>query len=134
MKKLDQNKVRDSLRVASKDAKKWFLDKSISSPRSDWKKVSCIAKNIRNIVYAFFDEAGSCIYVGVSKVELKKRIHYKTSPHAKKPWWRKWKTVNVLEISNASDRLFLEMLLIISLMPSENMKPAGRNIKDVFKS
>lgn len=125
--------IRDGLKLAVRNAKKWFLSESIKATKQEWGKSSCIAKKTEDVVYAFFDKDNNCIYIGVTKRALKDRVHYQTSPHIKKKWWRRWKKLRVLKVPNGNDRLILELLLIMALAPDENRRPSYRDVNDAFK-
>lgn len=85
-------------------------------------------------VYVYFDAQGQAVYVGETGRHVKSRLHDQTSPHKNSIWWKTWSTMRFLPMSDKSDRLIMETLLITSLNPKHNVKPGQINVAEIFKS
>ena len=48
-------------------------------------------------------------------------------------WWKSWKTVRFLQVQNETDRLTLELHLILALKPPHNSKPGSREFGSMFE-
>lgn len=123
--------VKASLDKAVTNAQKWFESASTEITANDFKKRSESGKAPKCAVYVYYGPDGA-LYVGHTKRGLKARLYDQTSPHAKKPWWTKWLTVRYLPIGEETDRLVLEMMLVLAYKPSHNFKPAGKLVGDLF--
>ena len=127
-------KLKASLSSVALDAHNYFSSKAQSKNKVDWDKKGGLNDNGKGAVYAFFSVNGKCLYVGQTTQSLKQRANVKTSKHYDAEWWKKWKTLRFINIENRTDQLILEMLLIIHLEPSYNIKPASRKIADMFNT
>ena len=54
------------------------------------------------------------------------RANYESSLHYDTVWWKQWKRLRFLNIEVETDRLALELLLILALAPKHNLKPRFR--------
>ena len=111
----------------------WFKSKATEKDRQCYFSRGKLGDNGRGAVYVY-SKNGKALYVGESGRHIKRRMHDKTSPHKEKKWWNEWNQVAYLNIENRTDRLTLELLLILSLHPEHNIKPEARKIDDMFKS
>ena len=123
--------LKSSLRLAATNARTWFESESTAISADEFGKRSEKGKAPRCAVYVYYGTAGA-LYVGHTKRGLKARIYDQTSPHAKKPWWSQWHTVRYLPIKEETDRLVLEMMLVLAYQPPYNHKPAGKRVDDLF--
>ena len=62
-------------------------------------------------VYVYYGANGAALYVGQTGRKVKARLHDQTSPHKKKLWWKKWKTMRFVQLTDDMDRQILEFLL-----------------------
>jgi hypothetical protein len=85
-------------------------------------------------VYVYFDAQGDAVYVGETGRHVKSRLHDQTSAHKNSIWWKTWTTMRFLPMSDKSDRLIMETLLITSLNPKHNVKPGQINVAEIFES
>lgn len=85
-------------------------------------------------VYVYFDAQDQAVYVGETGRHVKSRLHDQTSAHKNSIWWKTWATMRFLPMSDKSDRLIMETLLITSLNPKHNVKPGQINVAEIFKS
>ena len=123
-----------SLYAASKTATNWFCSVSIAKTPSEWKKRGGLDDAGTGSVYVFYGAHDSALYVGQTNRSLKQRALYQKSRHYVAPWWNNWKTVRFLNITNETDRLALELLLILDLLPKHNKKPGARAMNDMLSS
>jgi hypothetical protein len=110
----------------AKKAKRWFLASARNRSPSDWSKRGGLGDSGDGAVYAFFASNGITLYVGQTGTSLKARANYETSCHYDTVWWKKWTALRFLNIDVETDRLALELLLILSLAPKHNLKPRFR--------
>lgn len=122
-----------SLRRAEHDAKNLFEVTAQSKSRQQYFARGQLGDLGPGAVYAYFDEEGKALYVGESGRPIKRRMHDQTSPHKKAAWWLEWKTVRFLQIEDLTERLVLEILLILALEPQYNSKPEPRDLSTIFK-
>src|SRR5437870_127093 len=127
------DKTIKSLAAAARDAEDWFRDAAVEKTREQFNVRKGIGDNGSGAVYAYFDEMGNAIYVGESGRRFKLRLYDKTSPQAKSEWWPMWKTVKFMQVQNRTDRIALEMLLILAVQPKFNTKPGARMFDVMFK-
>jgi hypothetical protein len=106
-------------------AKKRTLDEWNQRKLKDSKKGS---------VYVYFDANLNALYVGETGGGIKARSNFITSKHRNATWWKRWKHIYFLPCSDRTDRLTLELLLILSYQPKGNTKPGPRLIKKMFPS
>lgn len=124
--------VRQSLKKAAIDAMNWFSSDAASKGREDFLARGKHGDNGTGAVYVYFDENNSALYVGESSRHIKKRMHDQRSPHKTTEWWESWKTVKFLQVQDRTDRLTLELLLILALKPKFNSKPGPREFSAMF--
>lgn len=123
---------KDALDAAASRAKDWFEHDANEIPRRDFEPRSAAGTSPKCGVYVYVGADGSALYVGQSKRRIKLRLHDQTSPHARKPWWASWSQVRFLPIACETDRLVLELLLIVAYAPPHNRKPAGIPVAALF--
>lgn len=126
--------VRKSLSKAATDAMNWFNSNSIIKGRGDYFAKGKLGDKGTGAVYAYFDSDGTALYVGQASRPIKSRIHDQTSPHKNTEWWKSWKVVRFLNLQNQTDRLTLELLLILQLKPKFNLKPSAREFFAMFSN
>lgn len=103
--------------------------------RDEFKKRGRLVGDRANgAVYVYFDAQGDAVYIGETGRHVKSRLHDQTSAHKKSIWWKTWATIRFLPMSDKSDRLIMETLLITSLNPKHNVKPGQINEAEIFKS
>ncbi len=124
--------VRQSLSKAAADAKDWFCSDAFSKGHEDFLAKGKLGDNGTGAVYAYFDASRAALYIGETSRPIKRRMHDKTSPHKNTEWWKKWTTVRFLQVQNQTDRLTLELLLILALKPKFNSKPGPREFATMF--
>ena len=117
--------VADLYAIAEK-TKRWFLSRACGHSPDDWNTRGGLNDSRRGAVYAFFGRTGSTLYIGQTGASLKERANYETSRHYDTVWWNKWTKLRFLNIDDETDRLALELLLILSLAPKYNVKPGSR--------
>lgn len=102
--------------------------------REQWDAKGQLGDQGNGAVYVFFDAHDRAIYVGESGRTIKSRQHDETSPHKRAPWWPSWTKVGFVPVSDRTDRLTLELLLILGLSPEANEKPGSREINAMFET
>ena len=122
-----------SLYATADAATEWFRSVATNKTPSEWKKRGSLDDAGTGAVYTFFDAHDGALYVGQTSTSLKKRACYPTSRHYDTQWWKNWKTVRFLNITDETDRFALELLLILGLSPQYNKKPSARDMNDMFK-
>jgi len=123
---------RQAINSTSSVAHDWFSERAIKKTKKDWGLRNALEDQASGAVYAFFGKDGNCLYVGQTTQKLKVRALAQTSRHYKTDWWEKWSTLKFINISDKTDQLVLEMLLIIALEPEYNIKPACRKINQMY--
>ncbi len=126
--------VRQSLRKTAANAKSWFLSTAILKERKDYVARGKLGDDGSGAVYVYFDKSGAALYVGEAGRPIKRRMHDQEAPHKKTKWWISWKNVRFLQVRNRTDRLVLELLLILAFMPRFNLKPGARELDAMFKN
>lgn len=126
------DEVKNSLSKSSSDARDWFLTSTSPKSRNDFFAKGKIGDDGLGSVYAYFNKENEALYVGETSRSIKSRMHDQTSPHKSTVWWESWENVRFLKMKNRTDRLVLELLLILSLQPKHNFKPGPRNFSDMF--
>ncbi|MDD5261473.1 MAG: hypothetical protein PHD76_06445 [Methylacidiphilales bacterium] len=126
-----------SLKTTVRNAKMWFLRSTEAKSRSDFRTAKKLGDNGSGAVYVFFSKdkalkALKALYVGQSRRHFKRRLYDQTSPHKKKKWWRKWDEVRFMQVQHQTDRIVLELLLILALQPEFNLNPAKRMVNKMF--
>lgn len=124
---------RHSLEKASEDAKEFFCAQSAEKDRTAFFAKGQLGDDGTGAVYAYFDAAGKALYIGESCRFIKRRMHDQTSPHKHASWWATWTTVRFLQVPDRTDRLTLELLLILALQPPFNTKPGARAWASMFE-
>jgi hypothetical protein len=127
------NEMKKELRTAAGSAKKWFASKATEKDRKTYFARGKLGDSGIGAVYVY-SKNEEALYVGQSGRHIKRRMHDQTSPHKKKKWWKEWDKVAFLNIKNRTDRLTLELLLILSLQPKYNVKPEARKISEMYKT
>ncbi|MDZ3992422.1 GIY-YIG nuclease family protein [Pseudomonas sp. Teo4] len=127
-------KLRQAIEDASNEAENLFYSNTEPKDRKTYFEKGKLGDNGKGAVYAYFSEDGKALYVGQAGRRIKLRQHDQTSPHKSKPWWGAWETVRFIQVSNETDRIALEYLLIIALKPPYNSKPGAREIQAMFSS
>lgn len=124
--------LRESLAQASSNAKDLFFDKAKLKTRKQYFAKGKLGDDGNGAVYAYFDRNGQALYVGEAGRPIKRRMHDQTSPHKEAKWWRSWESIRFLQVHDRTDRLALELLLILALRPTHNSKPGPRDISQMF--
>jgi hypothetical protein len=126
--------LRSALGAGTELAARWFNAHSTSRTRETWDARGAMKGDPSGVVYAFFDQDGTALYVGESRTTVKERARIRTSCHQKRAWWKNWTTMRFLPVSDHTDRLTLELLLILAWAPANNTKPGARVIATMFAS
>ena len=126
--------LRKSLGASSDVAKLWFEDRTEPKSRDVFEAKGKLGDDGSGAVYAYFDKNNIALYVGLTSRKVKSRLHDVTSPHKKKSWWKQWKTMRFVQLSDDMDRQILEFLLIISYAPQFNEKPKAKNLDELLPS
>ncbi|MES2250104.1 MAG: hypothetical protein V4645_22735 [Pseudomonadota bacterium] len=126
--------LRKSLEKTASDAKDMFLATTTPKTREVFLSRGQLGDEGTGAVYAYFDADGRAVYVGETGRRIKSRMHDETSPHAKAAWWPSWTAMRFLRVSDRTDRLTLELLLILALEPPFNAKPGARVFAEMFAS
>jgi hypothetical protein len=127
---IDQFKT--SLAQVAVDARAWFEHSSLTLTRSAFEGRSAKGTAPRSAVYVYYGPEGQALYVGQSSRAVKARLYDQTSPHAKKAWWQHWTSIRHLTLGDETDRLVLELALIVAYAPPHNSKPAGKHVSSLF--
>lgn len=125
-------KLKKRLSLSALTAKRWFMEESSEKSRKDYFSVGMLGDPGTGAVYVYFDKDGCALYVGESGRPIKRRMHDEKSPHKKAPWWSEWHTVRLLPQTHRTDRIALEMLLVLAFQPAHNTKPGKRDICEMF--
>jgi len=125
-----------TIRDAASAVEGLFKDSALLAiSRDEFKKRGRLVGDRGNgAVYVYFDAQGDAVYVGETGRHVKSRLHDQTSAHKNSIWWKTWSTMRFLPMSDKSDRLIMETLLITSLNPKHNVKPGQINVAEIFKS
>jgi hypothetical protein len=129
---MDKNSFLNSLSNTTNAANVWFLKNSKRKNKADWNSHGGLHDSGIGAVYAFFDSSNNCLYVGQTTLKLKERAQVDSSRHYDTEWWPKWETLRFLNISDQTDQIVLEVLLILALSPSWNKKPGPRDVIGMF--
>ena len=124
--------LRKSIAASVAVAKDWFFEHATQKSRLNWDAKGQLQDNGVGAVYAFFDNSGSCLYVGQTTQTIKQRANVETSRHYSAAWWPDWHVIRFINTQHQTDQLILESLLILALSPSHNSKPAAREIGQMF--
>jgi hypothetical protein len=125
--------VRKSLGKATSDARRWFNAASTPKDRGIYFAHGKLGDNGKGAVYAYFDKDQETLYVGQAGRAIKRRMHDELSKHKLAKWWKSWETVRFVQLEDRTDRLTLELLLILALKPKYNSKPGAREISQMFR-
>ncbi|WP_153067417.1 hypothetical protein [Steroidobacter cummioxidans] len=110
-----------------------FFSVAAAGTREEYLARGKLADAGAGAVYAYFAEDGTALYVGEAGRPIKRRMHDKTSPHKSTAWWDSWTSVRFMQITDRTDRLTLELLLILALRPTFNSKPGPRDFAKMFE-
>jgi hypothetical protein len=125
--------LRRSLEQAAIDAKELFFAATTPKSRVEYFAKGQLGDRGSGAVYAYFAVDGAALYVGEASRPIKRRMHDQTSPHKNAAWWQSWTTVRLLGVTDRTDRLAMELLLILVLKPAFNSKPAAREFAAMFE-
>lgn len=126
--------LRKSLGASSDVAKLWFEDRAEPKTRELFEAKGKLGDDGSGAVYAYFNENGEALYIGLTSRRVKARLHDKTSSHKNKPWWSQWVTMRFVQLADDMDRQILEFLLILSYAPKFNEKPKAKNLNELMPS
>ena len=115
-------------------AHKWFVAETTAKTFSEYMSKGTLGDAGKGAVYVYFDQDQNALYVGETGRAIKRRMHDKTSPHKGSRWWKKWTHVRLLPMPNRTDRLAMELLLVLALQPPYNTKPGARLASSLFSS
>ena len=124
--------LRAAIETAADNSKTWFIDNAKKSGRSKYFERGKMGDDGTGAVYAYFSTDGKALYVGESSRYIKRRMHDQKSPQKYAEWWKSWSTVRFIQVKNRTDRITLELLLILSLQPMFNKKPGKRLFSKMF--
>ena len=124
----------ENLAATSESAKKWFWETSTKKPRKDYEARGKLGDKGTGSVYVYIGDKGRVIYVGETGRKIKDRQHDVKSPHKKQKWWNEWNEVRFLHVSDRTERITLELFLILQLNPRENTKPGYREIAKMYRT
>ena len=127
-----QKLQRTTSRTAT-SAKVWFEAESELVKKAQFKTTGGLKDAGTGAVYVYFRNK-NVEYVGETSRKVKARMHDVTSPHKKAKWWPTWTHMRFLQISNRTDRLTLELLLVLGYLPKYNEKPGARSADELFAS
>lgn len=114
-------------------AKSWFMAETIAKNRKDYFARGRLGDPGTGAVYAYFSEDGIPLYIGEACRPIKRRMHDQNSPHKNASWWELWDTVRLLPVADRTDRLTLELLLVLAFQPEFNVKPGKRKLSSMFQ-
>jgi len=123
---------RRSIDACGAAARTWFFASANRRSRSDWDSRDALRDGGQGAVYAFFGSDAVCLYVGQTTCSLKQRALYKTSCHYETDWWALWHELRFVNISDQTDQIVLETMLILALAPIHNSKPRARSITSMY--
>jgi GIY-YIG catalytic domain len=124
--------LRRSLACVAKDAKDWFWSATTEKTRDEYFAKGKLGDDGSGAVYAYLDENNKALYIGEAGRPIKRRMHDEKSPHKHANWWECWKKVRFLQMPCRTDRLALELLLILACKPPYNTKPGPRDYRVMF--
>jgi hypothetical protein len=124
--------LRAALSHACSEVAILFMSETIPKSRDEYFAKGKLGDNGKGAVYAYFDCQGTALYIGESSRPIKRRMHDQRSPHKSAEWWVRWEFVRFMQVHNRTDRLVLELLLILSLRPIFNAKPGPRELTKMF--
>ena len=134
MKSINLKKVRASIGRSAVIARKWFEEKSFEILKKEFDKHGSLKLKDKRTgaVYAYFSKSNEVLYVGETGGGVKERTHFQTSRHTNAKWWGKWTHMRFLQVPIRTDRLVLELFLILDYQPTYNKKPGPRHVKQFF--
>lgn len=121
--------LRESLAQTASLGQKWFEDRTVVIDKKTFNLRDKMDDNGSGAVYVYYKN-DQAVYVGETRRRVKARKHDQTSPHKDKSWWNEWTHMRFCQISDLTDRLYLELLLIVAYNPIVNKKPAAKEISD----
>jgi hypothetical protein len=124
--------LRQAISRAAAEANAWFCAATSPQGRETYLAKGKLGDDGSGAVYVYFDENNVALYVGEAGRPIKKRMHDQTSPHTTTEWWDSWTSVRFLQIQDRTDRLTLELLLILAMKPKHNSKPGPREFDSMF--
>lgn len=122
---------RDNLTTTAESASNWFCNESTIQTRTVYEERIERDDDRAGIVY-LFGKGRKIFYIGETSRRIKERVRYRTAPHIDADWWNKWEYLKFLQVSDRTDRMTLELLLILALNPQANVKPRYREIAQMF--
>ena len=125
--------IQKKIKSASSEARKWFVKNSLRKSREVYFAKGKLCDQGNGAVYIYYKDR-KAVYVGESSRPIKRRMHDQKSPHKKQSWWKEWTAVRFINIPERTDRLTLELLLILAYKPENNVKPGPRKVEDMFKT
>lgn len=121
-----------SLRRAARHARNFFTAKAEKRLLADWKRKGGLRDQKKGSVYVYFDSNRRALYVGETGGGIKERAGFPTARHRNQPWWRNWRYLYFYACSDQTERVTLELLLILAYRPKANRKPAARTIARMY--
>lgn len=134
MKSTNLQKVRIKIGQSASLAREWFESETEKITRDEYKNKGGLGDKKTGSVYVYYKQINEVLYVGETGGGVKERTHFPTARHITTDWWDQWKYLRFLPISNQTDRLILELLLILAYKPRYNKKPGTRPIEKLFEN
>jgi excinuclease UvrABC nuclease subunit len=130
---MDKREIQDVIRNTSLSTAAWFNDKAVHLSSGEFHKHGSLSQldNKNGSVYVYLKK-GKALYVGETGGGVKERTHFQTSRHTDTQWWSNWDLIQFLPVTNRTDRLLLELLLILALAPKYNQKPGARKFNQII--
>ena len=126
------SRLKSSLHQSSSSARAYFEAGTKKITKATYAQKGGLGDKKGGAVYVYFDSDDRALYVGETGGGVKERTHIATSKHTDKEWWKKWQYVRYFPTTNRTDRLVLELLLILAYEPLYNVKPGQRSIDELF--
>jgi hypothetical protein len=123
---VDANAVVTDLFNAAETTRRWFMANTKPRSPADWDARGALQDWGQGVVYAFFGTNEKALYVGETGRRIKERSHAVTHPYRSQPWWNEWVALRLAPMTYRTDRLAIELLLILALAPTHNKKPGSR--------
>ncbi|MDD5273522.1 MAG: GIY-YIG nuclease family protein [Methylovulum sp.] len=124
--------LRESIKSSTDLAKIWFESKTTAKDRETFEAKGKLGDTNEGSVYVYYEQNGSALYVGQTSNGIKTRLHHQTSAHKTKLWWTNWTTMRFVQLPDETDRLVLELMLILAYSPRYNIKPKAKNLDTLF--
>ena len=115
-------------------ARNWFWASTAERTREEYFAKGKLGDAGKGAVYVYLNAHHEPLYVGEAGRPIKRRMHDLTSPHKKATWWNEWTTVRLLAVHDRTDRLTLELLLILGCKPQFNRKPGACEVEAMFQN